>query len=126
MPDFVDRCPTSLEDLVTEDKLGKKWRYADLDGDGVFETKQRKKEKVCKTITIGCGKRKKTKEFCHWKWTWEVVDSEYTLDDTFGCTCYDILEVKKGKDRISKKIGCSKKVMKDWINTKGSAITRAK
>jgi len=88
--------------------------------------KVKKEEIVCNTVTVGVGRKQTTKEVCHTKHMWEIVDSDYTLQDTMGCTCYDILEVKKGEDRLQKETGCKRKVIEDWIQGKGSSITWAR
>ncbi len=74
--DNEDRCPnTVLPESVPTKKLLRK-RYADIDGDGIFETKEK-----------------------------EIIDSQYSLNDTYGCTCEQILDLKHN-NIAEKKFGC--------------------
>jgi len=43
------------------------------------------------------------------------VDSEFTLADTGGCTCAQIIELLPGKKKGHEKHGCPKGIMKKWI-----------
>jgi len=91
--DSEDKCPnTSVEGAA------KRWlligRFADIDNDGIFETKARKKRKS------------------------EIVESDYDLNDTFGCNCAQILEHKPGKDKGQLAFGCSSGTIKNWIKQK--------
>lgn len=69
--DMNDMCPnTQLPESITGDDLKKK-HYADVDGDAIFETKDKRHQ---------------------------VVDSEYTLTDTRGCSCEQILDLRAEHD----------------------------
>jgi hypothetical protein len=82
VPDAVDKCSgTILPESVPAKRL-LPYHYADIDGDKVFETKKLKK-------------------------TWEIVDSNFDLSDTYGCSCEQILELKHGKNKGELKYGCS-------------------
>lgn len=49
--------------------------------------------------------------------TGEKVDAEYTMAQTGGCSCADILGVKGGSDSSGQyKLGCSNGVIQGWIN----------
>ncbi len=83
----VDRCAkTVLPESVPLLMLGVN-RFADVDGDGVFETVPPEGE--------GPGK-------------------VYTLEDTAGCTCEQIIQ-KLGVGRGHEKFGCSISVMDEWV-----------
>lgn len=86
--DTEDKCPETVlpENIPTKRLLP--WRHADTDGDGIFETRRKK----------------------------NVVDSDYTLTDTHGCSCEQILESKPGKNRPEKWFGCAKRTMYVFIN----------
>jgi cysteine-rich repeat protein len=96
--DFVldedDLCPdTSLaEDLSKELNPN---HFADVDGDGVFETMEKKKD--------------------------GVIDSEISLAETQGCSCKQILDLKPGKDNGELKNGCSKGTIDNFIERRGWA-----
>ena len=64
--------------------------YAEIDGDEIFETRDR---------ILG-----------------PIVDSDYDLVDTYGCSCEQILECKPGKNKGEYLAGCSKGTMRVWIN----------
>jgi cysteine-rich repeat protein len=46
----------------------------------------------------------------------QEVDSEFTIHDTAGCSCEQILEAKPGNNEGEWKFGCSPGTMKSWIN----------
>ncbi|MBT4870114.1 MAG: hypothetical protein HON47_00900 [Candidatus Diapherotrites archaeon] len=84
--DQEDMCPSSNADAV---KL-KPNNYADIDGDGVFETIKKK----------------------------ELIESNYSLVDTYGCSCLQILEYKPGRNNGELKYGCTKGTLINWIEEK--------
>jgi hypothetical protein len=45
------------------------------------------------------------------------IDSEYTLADTGGCTCAQIIDGLPGKKNGLQKFGCTKGIMDKWIDT---------
>lgn len=45
------------------------------------------------------------------------ADSEFTMADTKGCTCEQILDARHGKKKGHYKFGCPKGVIKKWITT---------
>jgi len=124
--DFIDRCPNSIPDTITPENLGKEKRFAQIDSDAFFEQKIMKSVKECKNITVGCGKKKHIEEVCHQTPSWTIVNSKYTLANTSGCTCYDILGVVKGDNKEQYKNGCNEKTITDWIKGIGSSITTAR
>ena len=63
--------------------------FADVNGNSVFETVEKK----------------------------AIISSAYTLQDTFGCTCKDILGVKPGADDGQLKHGCTKGTIEKWTTT---------
>lgn len=71
--------------------------YADMDGDFVFETRSRPKD--------------------------PLTDSEFDMQDTYGCSCTQILELEqgdskgKGKGKKGPKKGCSLGTMREFINS---------
>ncbi|MBN2423320.1 right-handed parallel beta-helix repeat-containing protein [Candidatus Woesearchaeota archaeon] len=67
--------------------------YADVDSDSIFET----------------------------KFNQSIVDSEFTMEDTYGCSCIDILECKPGLNKGEYKHGCSYGTMNVWISQIGWA-----
>ena len=71
--------------------------FADVDGDGVFET--------------NAGSKKNP----------EIVDSSITMADTKGCSCAQILAFKPGKDEGELKFGCSKGTMDNFVKGRGWA-----
>ncbi len=92
IPDYLDVCPNSISDAGINLNPD---RYADINGNGVFETKEKK------------GKK-------------EIVEaSNYTLQNTLGCTCRDILSIKPGKDEDQYKKGCTKGTIVNWIDARG-------
>jgi hypothetical protein len=94
--DSEDKCPDTNSEGAAKKRLilG---RFADIDNDGIFETKVVKKGKS------------------------EIVESEYDLKDTFGCNCSQILEWKPGKDKGQTNFGCRKSEIRKWIESKGRA-----
>lgn len=85
--------PTQPESVPTKRLIVR--RYADIDGDGIFETRKRP------------GK--------------PITDSKYTLEDTYGYNCEQILELKPGKNKGEKKFGCTKRTIRKFIRKKGWA-----
>lgn len=47
--------------------------------------------------------------------TKQLVSSEYTLQQTQGCSCLQILEQKSGEDNGEEKYGCTKGIMDNYI-----------
>ena len=92
IPDKVDLCPGTTTDAAAKKRL-MAWRYADIDGDSVFETRKK---------PLG-----------------PIVHSEYNLAQTYGCTCSQILMKKPGMDWDDRILGCTASVMKAWISQKG-------
>lgn len=88
VPDTIDACPsTVLPENVPTISLGIN-RFADTDGDGLFDT----------TAPIGNGPRK-----------------AFTLEDTLGCSCEQIIAAQSlGSGHT--KFGCSISAMEDWIS----------
>ncbi len=84
----VDLCPgTALPEQVPTVRLNTN-RFADVDGDGVFDT----------TPPSGKGPRR-----------------SYTLDDTGGCSCAQIIdELQLGEGHV--KFGCSIGAMDQWVS----------
>ena len=88
VPNDDDFCPaTVLPELVPVERLGTN-RFADTDGDGVFET----------TAPKGKGPKK-----------------SFDLGDTAGCSCEQIIEAQ-GLGKGHTKFGCSIGVMKNWVS----------
>ncbi len=89
IPDIDDACPESIPDAgnVALRRLGTN-RWADLNADGVFET----------TAPKGKG-----------------PGLSFTLDDTAGCTCADIIEAH-ALGNGHRYFGCSISAMEDWID----------
>jgi hypothetical protein len=85
----VDVCPGTVlpEQNVPSIGLGTN-RFADTDGDGVFDT----------TAPKGKGPQK-----------------SFTIQDTAGCSCEQII-VEQGLGEGHEKYGCSISAMEDWIN----------
>jgi|GEM_PF-5237657 len=73
------------------------WHYADTDNDGVFEV--------------------------HLGWKKGLLDSEYTLEDTHGCTCEQILSCFPGENKVLMAVGCPQGILKMWIQQIGWAKT---
>ncbi len=87
--DDLDVCPaTTLPDGAATRGL-RPYRYADIDGDGIFET----------------GRR--------WFWWGRHHEKTFDLFDTAGCTCEQIIEAE-GLGRGHMKYGCSLGVMFRW------------
>ena len=85
--DDADLCPdTVLSDDVPTRRLGVN-RFADVDGDGVFDT------------SVPNGKQ---------------PARSYTIADTHGCNCAQIIEAA-GLGRGHEKFGCSIGEMDDWV-----------
>ena len=76
--------------------------FGDIDGDGIFE----------KLIV-----KKKNER--------EIVDSKFTLEDTFGCSCNQILEIKHGKNIGENVRGCTKGTIIAFVkhNFSGGILT---
>ncbi len=95
--DEDDICPrTILYEGVPTEKLNPN-HYADIDGDTIFE------------VTVPKGRRK------------VIVDSDYTLADTYGCSCEQILAIKPGKDSGELKYGCTLGTMETFVAGDGWA-----
>lgn len=92
--DVDDLCPgTILIDGITNELRPN--NYADVDGDWVFE--------------VNAGSKNSP----------DIVDSEYTLVDTFGCNCEQILYCKPGENLGEIKHGCSQGTMNIFIAQSG-------
>ena len=93
VPNNADQCPaTTLPEHVPTERLGTN-RFADVDGDGIFETTAPKGKKGKK----GKGPQK-----------------SFDLGDTAGCSCEQIIEAQGlGKGHV--KYGCSIGAMKSWV-----------
>jgi len=88
VPNDNDVCPsTMLPETVPTKKLGTN-RFADTDGDGVFNTRAPRGE--------GPGR-------------------SYDLQDTAGCSCEQIIEAQ-GLGNGHTRFGCSISAMDDWIS----------
>ncbi|MEA3514211.1 MAG: PKD domain-containing protein [Nanoarchaeota archaeon] len=100
--DGINDCTidTCLESLIPEMSIMNlnPNHYAVIDNDLFFETKI-------------CGKQKDNN--C------EIINSRFTIEDTFGCTCEQILELKPGNVKGELLYGCSEGTMKIWIEQKG-------
>ena len=97
--DSLDICPnTELPEIF--ELLPN--HFGDIDGDGIFE----------KLIV-----KKKNER--------EIVDSEFTLEDTSGCSCNQILEIKPGKNIGESLNGCTKGTIIAFVkhNFSGGILT---
>ncbi|MCX6773876.1 MAG: putative metal-binding motif-containing protein, partial [Candidatus Micrarchaeota archaeon] len=117
MPDYLDICPSSKTDAAII--LDSNNHFADINMNGIFETKKKVENVTCKNVTYKIGKKTYTKLECHKDYIWVIANSDYTLQDTFGCTCSDILAKKPGSDRGQLKYGCAKGTLDDWITEVG-------
>ncbi|MBN1502660.1 thrombospondin type 3 repeat-containing protein [Candidatus Woesearchaeota archaeon] len=88
----VDLCPGTFQDETTRLII---WHYAQLDNDTYFETRR----------WFGAP----------------VLDSQFSLNSTYGCSCQQILEYKPGENRGEKKYGCNIATIFQWIRQKGWA-----
>jgi len=104
VPDEEDKCPDTVlpESIPTKRLLTN--HYADIDGDGIFETIKRKIKGSNDYIIRD-----------------RIDDSNYTLEDTYGCSCEQILEIKPGSDKGEEKFGCVIGTIKTWIKQIGWA-----
>jgi hypothetical protein len=82
-----DMCPNTA--LPEQIQMLSFQRYADIDADNIFETRRR--------ILV------------------PVVDSAYSLSSTKGCSCMQILDMKKGINMGEKKLGCTEETIKKFI-----------
>ena len=87
VPDYKDLCANTTR--WEEFKLGP-GRYGLVDGDKIFETRNSKHGRV--------------------------VNSKYTLNSTYGCSCSQILAIKPGRNSYELEYGCAKGTMKSFIN----------
>jgi len=85
-----DKCLGTIEEAAWKRLIVR--HYADIDNDGVFETRKR---------IFG-----------------PIVDSGITLVDTYGCSCSQILEHLPGRNRGQYAFGCSRGVINAWIKQK--------
>ena len=113
IPDYLDICPDSRTDANIQ--LDKNNHFADVNMNGIFETKIKTENATCKNVTYRIGSHTYTKKECHKDYIWVIVGSDYTLQDTFGCTCSDILAKKPGSDRGQLKYGCTEGTLESWI-----------
>jgi hypothetical protein len=89
VPDDLDVCPVTVipEANVPSHRLGTN-RWVLSDGDGIFDT----------NLPVGIG-----------------PDRSYTIDDTAGCSCEQIIaEQDLGEGHL--KFGCSISAMDDWVS----------
>ena len=95
--DSVDLCPGTVlpEATIPTVAHGIK-RNIDTDGDGILEIVHPKSK--------------------------EVVDGEWTLDDTGGCTCEQILATCGTYGSGHTKFGCSSSVIDTWVNLLGAGL----
>ena len=88
VPNDADMCPaTMLPEGIPSERLGVN-RFADTDGDGIFDT----------TSSKGKGPK-----------------DSYDLGDTAGCSCEQIIEAQ-GLGNGHLKFGCSIGAMKNWVS----------
>ena len=88
VPNDIDMCPaTMLPEGIPSERLGVN-RFADSNGDGIFDTASPK----------GKGPMK-----------------SYDLGDTAGCSCEQIIDAQ-GLGNGHRKFGCSIGAMKNWIS----------
>ena len=88
VPNDADVCPsTMLPEGISSESLGVN-RFADTDGDGIFDTVSSKGK--------GPG-------------------NSYDLGDTAGCSCEQIIEAQ-GLGNGHRKFGCSIGAMKNWVS----------
>jgi hypothetical protein len=92
----MDKCPgTVLPESVPTVSL-RRWHYAQLDTDSPFEVNFRG----------------------------TIQDSLlYNLDNTYGCTCEQILDCKPGQNKGEYKYGCTIGTMAVWKNQKAWALS---
>jgi hypothetical protein len=110
VPDSQDKCPnTVLPESIPKLSL-LPWHYADVDGDRTFETAKLIKGK-CVGDNIDDFKKCKL----------GIVDSEYTLTDTHGCSCEQILKLKPGNNIGEKMFGCSRGTIEVFTKQMGWA-----
>ena len=83
--DSKDLCPGTVLPESIPDLESK--HYADIDGDKIFETEKKG----------------------------TIVDSKYTLVDTYGCSCEQILDQKSGDIEDELESGCTSKTIKTFI-----------
>ncbi len=89
--DVCGRCPETGSEVVPTELLLVD-HYAEIGGDGVFNT------------NIGSAAAP------------EIVSSGYTLADTYGCTCEQILAWKPGLNSGEFKYGCTEGTMQTWMS----------
>jgi parallel beta-helix repeat protein len=95
VPNVNDKCPmTVLPETIPKIRLLPGY-YADVDGDRIFET-----EKLLRN---------------------KIVDSKYSLNGTYGCSCRQIIECKPGNNINEYMFGCSDGTMKIWIEQRSWA-----
>jgi len=87
---------------------------ADSDGDGVFDNWAGIVDKCPETVIPGNVPSEYLKPSGH-----IVPDTEYTFQDTFGCSCEQILYCKPGENKGEYKWGCSGGTMNVWVNQIG-------
>jgi len=87
--DDLDRCPgTVLPEAVELNPQ----HYADVDGDGIFDTFDKETGEI-------------------------VADETLTLAITKGCSCTQIEDMNPGESKGKLKSGCLRKTIEDWINS---------
>jgi len=90
--DEKDLCADTIADKFRRLIVG---GYGDIDGDGVFETR---------TKLLG-----------------PIVDSEFNLEESYGCSCLQILEIKHGNNLGEKEFGCREFSLEIFIQKSGWA-----
>ncbi len=87
VPDSKDFCPATAQETSASKRLLNN-RFADIDNDGTFETFQQR----------------------------TIVNSEYNLADTHGCTCAQILANQRGNRINELMFGCKEKTITSWVH----------
>lgn len=108
--DICDNCTNTILPENIPTKILMPNHYAEVDGDRIFET-------LFGHGDDDCNEEDELEDDCGY----EVIDSKYTLADTYGCSCEQILESKPGKNRGEHKHGCADGTMKIWIEQIGWA-----
>jgi len=98
VPDSEDKCPdTVIPEGVPTDALRPN-HYAQMDGDMYFET------------NTGSASNP------------YITDSSYSIVDTYGCSCEQILYCKPGANNGEEKWGCTAGTMNVWTNQIGWSL----
>lgn len=89
--DIRDRCPGTTNDMAARRYLLPR-HFADVDGDNIFETRKRPNS--------------------------YVRDSVYTLAQTKGCNCNQILDLFPSRKSAERIYGCAEALIKNWSRSK--------